>query len=84
MTLFSKGSSESQKGLWLSYVTSTLELRRNKQVLSQLAGFPVTTCLPSTRTPYSKMCPIKGPTRWNNRIVEELEEDANRKSSDCK
>jgi hypothetical protein len=31
MTLFSKGSSGSQKGVQLSYVTTTLDLRRNKQ-----------------------------------------------------
>ena len=30
------------------------------------------------------MCPIKGPHDWNNRTVEEGEEDADYISSDCK
>ena len=60
MALFRQGSSESQKGFRLSYVTTTLELRRNK-VLSQLSAVPVKICLPSTRTAYSAMCPLKGP-----------------------
>ena len=36
-----------------------------------------------TRT-YFAMCPIKGPHNWNNRTVEELEEDANSIWSVCK
>ena len=43
------------------YGTHSFHSRQNNKVLSQLSGVPVKTCLPSTRTAYSEMCPIKGP-----------------------
>jgi hypothetical protein len=44
----------------------------------------VQTRLPSARAAYSEICLIKGPHESNNRTVEEQDEDADCKPSDCK
>ena len=46
--------------------------------------FHVKAYFPSTRKTDSGMCSINGPHGWNNRTVEELEEDADCNSSVCK
>ena len=53
---------------WPSLICLTIfvKLQRNK-LLSQLLVFPVKTCLPSTRSVYSEMCHIKGPTGMKRR-----------------
>jgi hypothetical protein len=55
----------------------------NKEI-SQLSSVSVKTRLPSARVAYSEICLIKVPHESNNRTVEELEEEADCKPSDCK
>jgi hypothetical protein len=64
--------------------TTCLLLRRNKQSTIAFSSVPVRTRFFFDAFSLSVICVIKCPQQSNNRTVEELEEDADCKTSVCK
>jgi hypothetical protein len=77
-----KGATDG-KGVTFTKDTTCLLFRRNKQRTIALSSVPVRTLCFETCS-ISEICPTKYPHQSNNRTVEELEEDADCKTSVCK